>query len=96
MAACNGRVRTLTIPELRYCTNRSFSNGVTAALRRIKYRPTKETVSDEFPFLLTTGRVLEQFNAGTMTMRTPNRRTAADRSSYGLKVRFDEAVDRRR
>lgn len=50
----------------------SFSNGVTAALRRIKYRPTKEVVTDEFPFLLTTGRVLEQFNAGTMTMRTPN------------------------
>lgn len=51
----------------------SFSNGVTAALRRIKYRPTKEVVSDEYPFMLTTGRVLEQFNAGTMTMRTPNR-----------------------
>ena len=51
----------------------SFSNGVAAALRRIKFRPTKETISEEFPFLLTTGRVLEQFNAGTMTMRTPNR-----------------------
>jgi formate dehydrogenase major subunit len=50
----------------------SFSNGRTAALRRIRYRPTKETVSDEFPFLLTTGRTLCQFNAGTMTMRTPN------------------------
>ncbi|MEP6946058.1 MAG: formate dehydrogenase subunit alpha, partial [Acidobacteriota bacterium] len=50
----------------------SFSNGVTAALRRIKFRPTKEVISDEFPFLMTTGRVLEQFNAGTMTMRTPN------------------------
>jgi len=52
----------------------SFSNGVTAALKRTKYRPTKETISDDFPFLLTTGRVLEQFNAGTMTMRTPNKR----------------------
>ncbi|CAN5590145.1 formate dehydrogenase subunit alpha [soil metagenome] len=51
----------------------SFSNGVKAALRRIKFRPTKEVVSDEFPFMLTTGRVLEQFNAGTMTMRTPNK-----------------------
>ncbi len=49
-----------------------FSNGPTAALRRIKFRPTKETISEEFPFLLTTGRVLEHFNAGTMTMRTPN------------------------
>lgn len=52
----------------------SFSNGVTAALKRIKFRPTKEVVSDDFPFMLTTGRVLEQFNAGTMTMRTPNKK----------------------
>lgn len=49
-----------------------FSIGKTAALRRIKYRPTKEIVTDNFPFLLTTGRTLYQFNAGTMTMRTPN------------------------
>ena len=27
----------------------------------------------DYPFLLTTGRTLYQFNAGTMTMRTPNR-----------------------
>jgi formate dehydrogenase major subunit len=50
----------------------SFSNGVKAALRRIKFRPTKEVVSEDYPFMLTTGRVLEQFNAGTMTNRTPN------------------------
>ena len=51
---------------------KEFSGSRTAALRRIKYRPTKEIVTDEFPFLLTTGRTLCQFNAGTMTMRTPN------------------------
>jgi formate dehydrogenase major subunit len=51
----------------------TFSGSKTAALRRIKYRPTPEKISEEFPFLLTTGRVLEHFNAGTMTMRTPNR-----------------------
>ncbi len=49
-----------------------FSLGKTTALRRIKFRATSEVVSDEFPFLLTTGRTLHQFNAGTMTMRTPN------------------------
>ena len=43
-----------------------------AALRRIPYRPTKETVNEEFPFLLITGRTLYQFNAGTMTMRSAN------------------------
>lgn len=49
-----------------------FSGSRTAALKRIKYRPTKEVPSEEFPFLLTTGRTLIHFNAGTMTMRTPN------------------------
>ena len=51
----------------------SFSAGARAALRRIPYRPTDETVNEEFPFLLITGRTLHQFNAGTMTMRTPNK-----------------------
>jgi formate dehydrogenase major subunit len=50
----------------------SFTKDVRAALRRIDYRPTKETVSEDFPFLLTTGRTLYHFNAGTMTERTPN------------------------
>jgi formate dehydrogenase major subunit len=50
----------------------TFSIGPKAALRRIPYRPTRETVSEEFPFLLTTGRTLYQFNAGTMTGRTAN------------------------
>lgn len=50
----------------------SFPSGKRAALRRIDYLPTLERVSDEYPFLLTTGRSLYQFNAGTMTMRTRN------------------------
>ncbi|HSA58832.1 MAG TPA: formate dehydrogenase subunit alpha [bacterium] len=49
-----------------------FASGTTAALRRIDYRPTEETTTDDFPFLLSTGRTLYQFNAGTMTLRTPN------------------------
>ncbi len=50
----------------------TFALGRTTALRRIPYRPTTETIDDEFPFLLNTGRTLYQFNAGTMTRRTPN------------------------
>jgi len=49
-----------------------FPIGPRAALRRVDYIPTVETVSDEYPFLLTTGRTLYQFNAGTMTQRTLN------------------------
>jgi formate dehydrogenase major subunit len=50
----------------------SFPIGKKAALRRIPYRATKEVTTQEFPFLLITGRTLYQFNAGTMTMRTAN------------------------
>lgn len=50
----------------------SFPIGKRALLQRIEHRPTNETVTDEFPFLLSTGRTLYHFNAGTMTLRTPN------------------------
>lgn len=49
-----------------------FPLGKRAALKRIAFEPTAEIVSDEFPFLLTTGRTLFHFNAGTMTQRTNN------------------------
>ena len=52
----------------------SFPIGKKAGLRRITYRPTGEKVDKEFPFLLMTGRTLHQFNAGTMTMRTRNKK----------------------
>jgi formate dehydrogenase major subunit len=51
-----------------------FAIGARARLRPITYDPTPETTNSEFPFLLTTGRTLYQFNAGTMTGRTPNAR----------------------
>lgn len=38
-----------------------------------EFQPSPETVNQEFPFLLLTGRTLHQFNAGTMTGRTPQR-----------------------
>ena len=41
-----------------------------AALRTIDFRPTPEVPTADFPFLLTTGRTLYQFNAGTMTGRS--------------------------
>jgi formate dehydrogenase major subunit len=50
----------------------SFAAGARARLRAIDFRPTEEVVSPEYPFLLTTGRTLHQFNAGTMTGRTAN------------------------
>jgi formate dehydrogenase major subunit len=51
----------------------AFASGERAALRTIEFMPTPEHASFEYPLLLNTGRSLYQFNAGTMTMRTPNR-----------------------
>ena len=51
---------------------KSFPSGERGPLKRIEFVASDETTSSEFPFLLTTGRTLYQFNAGTMTMRTPN------------------------
>jgi formate dehydrogenase major subunit len=36
------------------------------------YVPTKERTSRKFPLLLTTGRILSQYNVGAQTRRTPN------------------------
>jgi formate dehydrogenase major subunit len=54
-----------------------FTHGKTTALRRIEFIPPPELVSPEFPFLLTTGRNLYQYNAATQTARTPNDRLHA-------------------
>ena len=48
-----------------------FPNG-RASLRVLDFHPTAEVVDVAYPFLLTTGRTLYQFNAGTMTARTDN------------------------
>lgn len=37
-----------------------------------EYVPTAERISDRFPLMLTTGRILSQYNVGTQTRRTPN------------------------
>ena len=50
-----------------------------ASLRRIDYRPSPETVTPDYPFLLTTGRTLYQFNAGTMTRRSRTDSLLSDR-----------------
>jgi formate dehydrogenase major subunit len=61
-----------THPGTQMLHAETFPLGKQAALRRIAFQATPETVSPEFPFLLVTGRTLHQFNAGTMTMRTQN------------------------
>ncbi|HEY0866791.1 MAG TPA: formate dehydrogenase subunit alpha [Fimbriimonas sp.] len=49
-----------------------FPFGPQAPFAVVDYIPTEEKVAEEYPFLMSTGRSLYQFNAGTMTMRTGN------------------------
>lgn len=60
-------------PGTKILHQERFPIGERAALQRIDYRSTQETTSEEYPFLLVTGRTLLHFNAGTMTFRTENR-----------------------
>ena len=60
-------------PGTQILHGESFPIGKKASLRRIPYQATLEVATEEFPFLLTTGRTLYQFNAGTMTLRTYNK-----------------------
>jgi formate dehydrogenase major subunit len=55
----------------------SFAGMKAAPLQCIDFRESAEMPTPDYPFLLTTGRTLYQFNAGTMTMRTPNRELRA-------------------
>ncbi|MGC5887688.1 formate dehydrogenase subunit alpha [Ralstonia pseudosolanacearum] len=70
-----------------------FVGSKTAALVPIAYVTTPEQPDDTYPLLLTTGRVLDHFNAGTMSYRTPNATlrpsdtldmAPADAARYGL------------
>ncbi|HET9467585.1 MAG TPA: molybdopterin-dependent oxidoreductase, partial [Vicinamibacterales bacterium] len=51
----------------------AFASGARASLRTIEYRPTVEQTTPAYPFVLTTGRTLYAFNAGTMTSRSRTR-----------------------
>ncbi len=42
-------------------------------LAAIPYRPSPEAAIEGYPYTLVTGRVLQHYNVGTMTRRTPNR-----------------------
>lgn len=66
-----------------------FTSGPRAALRCIDFTPSPEVPTEAFPLLLITGRSLYQFNAGTMTMRTPH---AELRPADVLEVSPDDAA----
>jgi formate dehydrogenase major subunit len=66
-----------THPGTSILHTESFAGSRTAPLRCVDFHKSTEAATPIYPFLLSTGRTLYQFNAGTMTMRTPNRELRA-------------------
>jgi formate dehydrogenase alpha subunit len=72
----------------------------------VKHQPPAETPDNEYPFILTTGRMLFHYNTGTMTRRTLNlsreyprnfvQINSADAESLGIKRRQKVRVKTRR
>jgi predicted molibdopterin-dependent oxidoreductase YjgC len=58
-------------------------------LMAIPYRASPEQSVEGFPYTLVTGRVLQHYNVGTMTRRTPNRRLV---SSDVLEIHPEDAL----
>ena len=73
MAVCSGPVPMNTIRARRSCMSKRSAKSERATLQNIDYGPSPERLSREFPYTLTTGRSLYQFNVGSMSMRTPNK-----------------------
>jgi formate dehydrogenase major subunit len=75
-------------PGTRVLHTDAFSSGKLASLRTIECQPPKEVTDEEYPFILTTGRTLYHFNAGTMTSRTNN---TLLRSEDSLDISLEDA-----
>ena len=68
---------TLDHPGTATLHENGFMRG-RGLLSAVPYRPSPEHDVAGFPYLLVTGRVLQHYNVGTMTRRTPHRELAPD------------------
>lgn len=56
-------------PGTKFLHKDKFSGGL-GKFQPIKYKPSAETQDEEYPFLLTTGRMLYHYHTGSMTRRS--------------------------
>ncbi len=66
--AFNGLVPRPNIRELNSCIKTDFREGL-GLFHAIEYIPPAELPDKEYPFILSTGRVLYHYHTGTMTRR---------------------------
>lgn len=62
---------TLTHPGTRTVHHDSFVRGK-ALFTSVDYTPPQDALDPQHPFILITGRILDHYNVGTMTRRTPS------------------------
>jgi len=84
---------------------KQFTRGL-GKLHAIEYRPAAESVDEEYPMYLTTGRVIYQYHTGTMTRKSPGINEQApecfveisnnDAEKYGFKDRAMVDISSRR
>ena len=67
-SACSGRCATPSTPARRFCTWAS-SPAAWGALSPAEHMPPAELPDDEYPLMLTTGRVLYHWHGAEMTRR---------------------------
>lgn len=56
-------------PGAQFLHRYGFSRGL-SRFHGVEYRPADELPDEKYPYVLTTGRVLEHFHTGTMTRRS--------------------------
>ncbi len=71
MAACNGRATTPRPSARPVMHVERFVRGL-GRFVETPFVPTEERATRRFPLILTTGRILSQYNVGAQTRRTPN------------------------
>ena len=70
-ARCSGRSPRPPRTARRRCTSGRSSAGSASSPPTV-YVPTTERANRRYPLVLTTGRILSQYNVGAQTRRTPN------------------------
>ncbi len=63
---------------------KASKNDYRATVLAVPYEPPAESPDNEYPFWLCTGRVLEHWHTGSMTMRVPELRRAVPRAVVNL------------
>ncbi len=73
-------------PGTSYLHKGEFSRGGKGKFNPVKYKPAAELPDEEYPFYLTTGRILYHYHGGTMTRKVEGVKRASTLWTFGNKL----------